>query len=38
VSHVWVSGELLVENGHLTRLDERDLVARASQWKKKIRD
>jgi 5-methylthioadenosine/S-adenosylhomocysteine deaminase len=38
VSHVWVGGEMLVENGRLARLDERDLAARAAYWKEKIRN
>jgi len=37
VSHVWVNGELLVENGRLTRLDTRELAAKAAYWKDKIR-
>ena len=37
VSHVWVDGELLVENGALTRLDARELTAKAGHWKEKIR-
>jgi 5-methylthioadenosine/S-adenosylhomocysteine deaminase len=37
VSHVWVNGELLVENGQLTRLDTRELAAKAAYWKDKIR-
>jgi 5-methylthioadenosine/S-adenosylhomocysteine deaminase len=36
VSHVWVGGELLVENGALTRLDTRELTAKAVYWQKKI--
>jgi 5-methylthioadenosine/S-adenosylhomocysteine deaminase len=36
VSHVWVGGELLVENGGLTRLDARELAAKAAYWQKKI--
>ena len=36
VSHVWVGGELLVENGHLTRLDARELAAKAAYWQKRI--
>lgn len=36
VSHVWVNGELLVENGRLTRLDTRELAAKAAYWKDKI--
>lgn len=37
VSHVWVDGELLVENGRLTRLDTHELAAKTSYWKDKIR-
>jgi len=37
VSHVWVNGELLVENGRLTRLDTRALAARAAYWKDRIK-
>jgi 5-methylthioadenosine/S-adenosylhomocysteine deaminase len=37
VSHVWVDGDLLVENGVLARLDVRELVAKAAYWKEKIR-
>ncbi|MBI3045057.1 MAG: TRZ/ATZ family hydrolase [Betaproteobacteria bacterium] len=37
VSHVWVNGELLVENGRLTRLDTRELAARAAYWRERIR-
>ncbi len=37
VSHVWVNGELLVENGHLTRLDANELRAKAGYWGDKIR-
>jgi len=37
VSHVWVNGELMVENGRLTRLDTRELAAKAAYWKEKIR-
>ena len=32
VSHVWVAGELLVDNGHLSRLDGADLDKRAVLW------
>ena len=38
VSHVWVGGELLVENGRLMRLDVGELAARAAYWKEKIRN
>ncbi len=37
VSHVWVNGELVVENGRLTRLDTGELAAKAAYWKDKIR-
>ena len=37
VSHVWVDGELLVENGRLTRLDTAELAAKAAHWKERIR-
>jgi len=36
VTHVWVEGELLVDNGVLTRLDARELAARAGAWQKKL--
>jgi 5-methylthioadenosine/S-adenosylhomocysteine deaminase len=36
VSHVWVNGELLLENGQLTRLDGAELMAKATHWKDKI--
>jgi len=32
VSHVWVDGELLVDERRFTRLDEANLVARARRW------
>jgi 5-methylthioadenosine/S-adenosylhomocysteine deaminase len=37
VSHVWVGGELQVENGRLRRLDSSELAAKAARWKEKIR-
>jgi len=37
VSHVWVNGELLVENGRLVRLDAGELAAKAAYWQEKIR-
>jgi 5-methylthioadenosine/S-adenosylhomocysteine deaminase len=37
VSHVWVGGELLVEDGNLSRLDLREIKAKAAYWKKRIR-
>jgi len=38
VSHVWVNGELLVENGRLTRLDADELRAKAAHWRDRIRN
>jgi hypothetical protein len=32
-----VNGELVVENGRLTRLDTRELSAKATYWREKIR-
>jgi len=37
VSHVWVNGELLVEDRRLTRLDTGELAAKAAYWREKIR-
>ncbi len=36
VSHVWVGGELLVEEGVLTRAALRTAAARAAQWQQRI--
>jgi 5-methylthioadenosine/S-adenosylhomocysteine deaminase len=36
VSHVWVDGEALVEDGRLTRLDPQALAAKALYWKDRI--
>ena len=36
VSHVWVNGELLVEQGRLVRLDAGELAATAAYWRDKI--
>jgi 5-methylthioadenosine/S-adenosylhomocysteine deaminase len=36
VTHVWVRGELLVEQGRLTRLDDRALMAKAEEWRARI--
>ena len=36
VSHVWVNGELLVDHGQLTRLDARELAAKAAYWQERI--
>jgi len=37
VTHVWVNGELVVDDGQLTRLDTRQLAAKAAHWKDRIR-
>ena len=37
VTHVWVGGELRVENGALTGLDTRELHLRAAHWRDRIR-
>jgi 5-methylthioadenosine/S-adenosylhomocysteine deaminase len=37
VTHVWVNGELVVDGGRLTRLDPRELTAKAAYWKDKIK-
>lgn len=36
VSHVWVRGELLVENGELSRLDHQELLRKAEEWRARI--
>lgn len=36
VTHVWVNGELRVENGRLSKLDTTELLAKARYWHKKI--
>jgi 5-methylthioadenosine/S-adenosylhomocysteine deaminase len=36
VSHVWVNGELVLDNRRLTTLDERELAAKAAFWHKRI--
>lgn len=37
VSHVWVDGKILVNEGKLTTLDEQEIVARALFWKDRIK-
>ena len=37
VSHVWVNGELLVDNGNLTTIDTLEAQARAAFWRDRIR-
>lgn len=34
VSHVWVNGELLVEDRHLKTLDSQELAAKAAYWQR----
>lgn len=36
VSHVWVRGELVCEDGRLKHMDEKELVAKARQWHDRI--
>ena len=37
VTHVWVHGELLVENGRLTRVHDAELRAKSAHWAEKVR-
>jgi len=37
VSHVWINGELVVDNGNLTTIDTNEVLARAAFWREKIR-
>lgn len=36
VSHMWVNGEVLLDNGQLTTLEKQDLKGRAKYWQTKI--
>jgi len=36
VSHSWVAGKCLLENGELTTLNRQELVAKAREWQQKI--
>ncbi len=36
VSHVWVNGKLVLDNGNLTTIDPREVVARAAFWRDRI--
>ncbi len=36
VSHVWVNGKMLLDNGELTTLDERELLHRAQFWRERM--
>ncbi len=37
VTHVWVNGELRVENGNLTRVHDAELRAKSAHWAEKVR-
>jgi 5-methylthioadenosine/S-adenosylhomocysteine deaminase len=37
VSHVWVNGELLLDEGRFIRFDSAELKAKANHWKEKIK-
>ena len=37
VSHVWVDGECLLDDGELTRMDEQELKQTAASWQQRIR-
>ena len=36
VSHVWVNGKLVVDDGNLTTLDTREIIARAAFWRDRL--
>lgn len=36
VSHVWVDGELLLEHGRLTHIDNAELARKAAYWRERI--
>lgn len=36
VTHVWVAGRCLLDDGRLTRMDEADIRRRAENWQKRI--
>lgn len=36
VKHLWVGGKQLLDEGRLTRMDERELIARARDWGRKM--
>lgn len=38
VSHVWVAGQIRVENGVLQGIEKKDLISLAKLWQNKIRD
>lgn len=36
VSHVWVNGKLLLDDGELVTLDETELIKRATRWQRRL--
>lgn len=36
VKHLWVGGKQLLDDGHLTRMDESELIAKAREWGTRI--
>ncbi len=36
VSHVWVAGDALLEDGELTRIEQRELLERTKSWQKRL--
>ena len=36
VSHVWVNGNMLLNDGKLTTLDEQELLRRTAYWREQI--
>lgn len=36
ISHTWVDGKLLVENGQLLNIDQNELISKAQNWRTKI--
>jgi 5-methylthioadenosine/S-adenosylhomocysteine deaminase len=36
VSHVWVNGKMLLNDGELTTLDEQELLLRAEFWRERM--
>ena len=37
-SHVWVDGQLLLEDGRFTQADMGEIVAKAGEWRQKTLD
>jgi 5-methylthioadenosine/S-adenosylhomocysteine deaminase len=36
VRHVWIAGRVVLDDGRLTSLDERDVLARAARWAERL--